>query len=68
MVVHIKRLTDDYGYERIGTVEDGEVIDGGDEIERLIEIAEAIPSDEESIEDILVDRHNGPYLIAGYPS
>jgi len=63
MVVHINRLTDDDGYERIGTVDDEEVTDGGEDIERLVEIAEAIPSDD-PVEDILLDRHNGPYLVA----
>lgn len=65
MVVYFNRLTDDGDYERIGAVEDGDVVDGGEDIERLVEMATIGPSDDgDSIEDLLLDRYDGPYLLA----
>lgn len=65
MVVHFNRLTDGGDYERIGTVEGEDVVDGGEDIERLVEMAKLGPSDgRDSIEDLLLDRYDGPYLLA----
>jgi len=57
-MVIVKELVDD-GYEKVGEVVDGEVIDGGEEIERLVATV-----DGELTESNLLSRFDGPYLVA----
>jgi len=57
-VVIIRKLVDDE-YQKIGEVRGGEVVDGGDEIERLLS---AVPGD--LTESNILSRFDGPYLVA----
>jgi len=57
-MVIIKKLVDD-GYEKVGEIRDGEVVDGGEDIERLVATV-----DGELTESNLLSRFDGPYLVA----
>lgn len=57
MAVNFYRLTDEE-YEPIGRVADGEVTEGEDELRRLHPHIESVDEDE------LLDRFDGPYVLA----
>jgi len=56
-MVIIKKLVDGE-YEKVGEVRDGEVVDGGEEIERLLSSV-----DGELTEANILSRFDGPYLV-----
>ena len=57
-MVIIRELSDN-GYEKVGEVRDGDIVDGGDEIERLLS---AVSGD--LTESNILSRFDGPYLVA----
>lgn len=61
MTVAVQRLTDDNTFETIGRVDDGEILEGEDE---LLAIDDAETWERLSDEE-LADRFNGPHIIAG---
>jgi len=57
-MVIIRKLVDSE-YEKVGEVRDGEVVDGGKEVERLLSSV-----DGELTEANILSRFDGPYLVA----
>ncbi|PSP87006.1 hypothetical protein BRC87_12285 [Halobacteriales archaeon QS_4_66_20] len=60
-MVIIKKLVGDE-YEKIGEVRDGEVVDGGERIERLLSSVRG-----DLTESNILSRFGGPYLVAVKP-
>ena len=57
-MVIIRKLVGDE-YQKVGEVRDGEVVDGGEEVERLLSSV-----DGELTEANILSRFDGPYLVA----
>lgn len=58
MSVTFYRLGDD-GYDPIGRVEDGEIVDGEEELAGLYD-----PEQESTDEGELIEQFDGPYVVA----
>lgn len=60
-MIIFKQLQDDNTYERIGAIENGEFVEGGDLLRRFVH-----PDDLDD-EQALLERHDGPHVVATKP-